>query len=122
MGVLRGDGVAPSILGMNKIIGDDSLRRALSAIAPAPDAKHTESQRVAQQAQLARSAQWMQDQLGHSIAQATATPWIPDCDTTIKVLYGKQDGAVASYMRLRRDQEPVGLGRLQHARHRALRA
>jgi hypothetical protein len=41
VGALRGDGVAPGILGMNKIIGDDSLRRALSAIAPAPDAKHT---------------------------------------------------------------------------------
>ena len=33
VGVLRGDGVAPSILGMSKIIGDDSLRRALAAIA-----------------------------------------------------------------------------------------
>ena len=37
VGMLRGDGVAPGILGMKKIIGDDSLRRALSAIAPAPD-------------------------------------------------------------------------------------
>ena len=66
VGALRGDGVAPSILGMEKIIGDDSLRRALSAIAPAPDAKHTESQRAAQQGQLARSTQWMQGQLKHS--------------------------------------------------------
>ena len=48
------------ILGMNKNIGDDSLRRALDAIAPAPDAKHTELQRAAQQAQLALSTQWMQ--------------------------------------------------------------
>jgi hypothetical protein len=31
VGALRGDGVAPGILGMSKIIGDDSLRRALSA-------------------------------------------------------------------------------------------
>ena len=30
VGALRGDGVAPSILGMTKLIGDDSLRRALS--------------------------------------------------------------------------------------------
>ena len=74
VGVQRGDGVAPSILGMNKIIGDDSLRRALAAIAPAPDAKHTELQRAAQQARLARAVLWMQDQLRHSIAQATATP------------------------------------------------
>ena len=110
VGVLRGDGVAPSILGMNRIIGDDSLRRALSAIAPAFDAKHTELQRAAQQAQLARSTQWMQDQLEHSIAQATATPWILDCDTTIKVLYGKQDGAVVGY-------NPHKPGRPSHAIH-----
>ena len=110
VGALRGDGVAPSILGMTKIIGDDSLRRALSAIAPAPDAKHTELQRAAQQAQLARSTQWLQDQLSHSIAQATATPWILDCDTTIKVLYGKQDGAVVSY-------NPHKPGRPSHAIH-----
>lgn len=41
VGALRRDGVAPSILGMNQIIGDDSLHRAFSAIAPAPDNKHT---------------------------------------------------------------------------------
>ena len=110
VGALRGDGVAPSILGMNKIIGDDSLRRALSAIAPAPDDKHTPEQRVAQQAQLARSTRWMQAQLKHSIALATATPWILDCDTTIKVLYGKQDGAVVSY-------NPHKPGRPSHAIH-----
>lgn len=110
VGALRGDGVAPSILGMKKIIGDDSLRRALSAIAPAPDDKHTELQRAAQQAQHARATRWMQDQLEHSIAQATATPWILDCDTTIKVLYGKQDGAVVSY-------NPHKPGRPSHAIH-----
>ena len=110
VGALRGDGVAPDILGMTKIIGDNSLRRALGAIAPAPDAKHTESQRLAQQAQLARSTQWMQEQLSHSIAQATATAWILDCDTTIKVLYGKQDGAVVSY-------NPHKPGRPSHAIH-----
>jgi len=110
VGALRGDGVAPSILGMKKIIGDDSLRRALSAIAPAPEDQHTELQRAAQQAQLTRSTQWMQDQLKHSIAQATAEPWILDCDTTIKVLYGKQDGAVVSY-------NPHKPGRPSHAIH-----
>jgi hypothetical protein len=109
VGALRGDGVAPSILGMSKIIGDDSLRRALGAIAPAPDDKHSAVQREAQEAQLARSVQW-QDQLKHSFAQATATPWILDCDTTIKVLYGKQDGAVVSY-------NPHKPGRPSHAIH-----
>ena len=110
VGTLRGDGVAPSILGMTKIIGDDSLRRALASIAPAPDARHTDEQRAAQQAQLARSVQWMQQQLEHSIAQATVTPWILDCDTTIKVLYGRQAGAVVSY-------NPHKPGRPSHAIH-----
>ena len=50
----------------------------------------------------------MQDQLRHSVAHATATPWIPDCDTTLKVLYGKQDDAVASY-------NPHQSGRSSHA-------
>jgi hypothetical protein len=110
VGALRGDGVAPGLLGMSKIIGDDSLRRALGAIAPAPDERHTPEQRAAQQAQLARAVQWMQEQLQHSIAQATATPWILDCDTTIKPLYGKQDGAVVSY-------NPHKPGRPSHAIH-----
>ena len=110
VGALRGDGVAPSILGMTKIIGDDSLRRALSAIAPAPDDRHSEIQRIAQEAQLGRAVRWMQGQLKHSIAQATSTPWILDCDTTIKVLYGKQDGAVVSY-------NPHKPGRPSHAIH-----
>lgn len=56
VGMLRGDGVAPGILGMNKIIGDDSLRRALATIAPAPNVKHTSEQKAAQEAQLARGA------------------------------------------------------------------
>ncbi len=110
VGALRGDGVAPSILGMRKIIGDDSLRRALSSIAPAANDKHTSEQRTAQQAQLARAGQWMQESLKHSIAQATATPWILDCDTTIKVLYGKQAGAMVSY-------NPHKPGRPSHAIH-----
>ena len=110
VGALRGDGVAPSILGMRKIIGDDSLRRALAAIAPTANATHTEAQRAAQQAQLASAVAWMQDQLKHSIAQATATPWVLDCDTTVKVLYGKQDGAVVSY-------NPQKPGRPSHAIH-----
>lgn len=110
VGALRGDGVTPGILGMNKVIGDDSLRRALSAIAPAPNSKHNAHQRTAQQAQSARAVAWMQQQLRDSIAQATKTPWILDCDTTIKVLYGKQDGAVVSY-------NPHKPGRPSHAIH-----
>ena len=62
IGSLRGDGVAPEVLGMGKIIGDDSLRRALAAIAPAPKAKHSAEERAAQQAQALQAEQWMQAQ------------------------------------------------------------
>jgi hypothetical protein len=110
IGALRGDGVAPEVLGMGKIIGDDSLRRALAAIAPAPKAKHSAEERAAQQAQALKAEQWMQAQLRYSIAQATKTGWILDCDTTIKVLYGHQDGAVVSY-------NPQKPGRPSHIIH-----
>lgn len=110
IGTLRGDGVAPEVLGMGKIIGDDSLRRALAAIAPAPKAGHNGEERAAQQAQALQAEQWMQAQLRHSIAQVTQTGWILDCDTTVKVLYGHQDGAVVSY-------NPQKPGRPSHIIH-----
>lgn len=111
VGGLRGDGVATHILGMSKVIGDDSLRRALGAIAPEPRARHTDEQRQAQQAQVARSVQWMQQHLRRSVEAALYTPWILDCDTTIKVLYGRQQaGAVVSY-------NPHKPGRPSHAIH-----
>lgn len=110
IGALRGDGVAPEVLGMSKIIGDDSLRRALAAIAPAPKAKHNAEERAAQQAQAFKAEQWMKEQLRHSIAQATQTGWILDCDTTVKVLYGHQSGAVVSY-------NPHKPGRPSHVIH-----
>ena len=97
---------ASPFLGMGKIIGDDSLRPALGAIAPAPKAKHSAEERAAQKACALQAEQWMQGQLRHSIAQATKTGWILDCDTTVKVLYGHQDGAVVSYNPQNRD-DPV---------------
>ena len=42
VGALRGDGVATHILGMNKVISDDSLRCALGAMAPEPQARHSQ--------------------------------------------------------------------------------
>ena len=96
---LRGDGVATHILGMNKVISDDSLRRALGALASEPQARHTEEQRQAQQAQVARSVQWMQQHLRRSEDAALYTPWILDCDTTIKVLYGGRGAKRQAWVR-----------------------
>ena len=110
VGVLRGDGVATSLLGMNKIVSDDSLRRALSAIAPAPDNKHTDDERAVQLAQVERATKWMQSNLMHSVAEALKTEWVLDCDTTIKPLYGHQAGADVGY-------NPHKPGRPSHAIH-----
>jgi hypothetical protein len=52
---LRGDAVAPEVLGMSKVIGDESLRRALAQIAPAPKESDDDEAQKRKQAQLALS-------------------------------------------------------------------
>jgi hypothetical protein len=107
---LRGDEVAPQILGMNKIISDESLRRALAHLAPNQPQRCRDEERVARSAQLARSTAWMDGALTESVQEALNTPWILDCDTTIKVLYGHQAGAEVSY-------NPKKPGRPSHVLH-----
>jgi len=89
---LRSDAVSPQILGMNKIISEDSLRRSLARMSAE------------------ESAGWLVPQLLNSVQPALTTPWILDIDTTIKVLYGKQSGADISY-------NPHKPGRPSHALH-----
>lgn len=89
---LRGDGVSPQILGMEKIISEDALRRALSRMS-------------AEQSQA-----WLGPEIVRSVQGALSTPWILDIDTTIKPLYGKQDGAQVSF-------NPHKPGRPSHALH-----
>ena len=89
---LRSDGVSPQILGMSKIVSEDALRRALGKI---PEAEGTE---------------WMRKHLFKSVAAACHTPWILDIDTTIKTLFGHQEGAEVGY-------NPHKPGRPSHAYH-----
>ena len=89
---LRGDMVSPQILGMNKIISEDAMRRALSRLS-AED-----------------SQAWLEPHLKKSTTVALGTPWILDIDTTIKPLYGKQSGAELGY-------NPHKPGRPSHALH-----
>ena len=89
---LRGDMVSPQILGMNKIISEDAMRRALSRLS-------------AQDSQA-----WLEPHLKKSTTAALGTPWILDIDTTIKPLYGKQSGAELGY-------NPHKPGRPSHALH-----
>ena len=89
---LRGDGVSPGILGMSKLVSDDSLSRALGAMDEA------------------RADAWIAEQLHHGCSPLLSTPWILDIDTTIKPLYGKQEGATKGY-------NPHKPGRPSHAYH-----
>ena len=107
---LRGDAVAPEILNMNKIVSDESLRRALAHLAPCVGKRCAEEEQARREAQLARGTAWMDDALEESTSEALSTPWILDCDTTVKVLYGHQAGAEISY-------NPMKPGRPSHAIH-----
>ena len=89
---LRGDGVSPQILGMRKIVSEDTLRRALARMSAN------------------QSQDWLRPQLLNSVQPALDSPWILDIDTTIKTLFGQQRGAEVSY-------NPHKPGRPSHALH-----
>jgi len=107
---LRGDAVAPQLLGMKQIMSDESLRRALKHLAPCVDDAKTDEERVKREAQLARSTAWMDTALNESVRDALDTDWILDCDATVKLLYGHQAGAVIGY-------NPTKPGRPSHTVH-----
>ena len=107
---LRGDAVAPEILGMTKIISDESLRRALAHLAPEQARRGSDEERAARAAQLARSTAWMDAVLAESTGEALRTPWVLDADTTVKLLYGHQAGAEIGY-------NPTKPGRPSHTLH-----
>lgn len=107
---LRGDEVVQEILGMTKIISDDSLRRALARLAPTVVGSYDKAELAARQAQLDRGLAWMDEQLFESVQEALSTPWILDVDPTVKPLYGRQDGAEVGY-------NPKKPGRPSHVIH-----
>ena len=107
---LRGDEVAPEILAMTRIISDESLRRALKALAPHIDKNSTEEERLILQTQLDKCIAWMDAALKESTFDALSTDWILDCDTTVKLLFGNQDGAEIGY-------NPTKPGRPSHNIH-----
>src|ERR1700722_10779913 len=78
---LRGDGVLPELLGMRKIVSEDSVRRAFAAI------------------EEKAGAAWMRRHLDHCLEPLLSERWILDIDTTVKPLYGGQEGAVVATIR-----------------------
>ncbi|MBV8285422.1 MAG: transposase [Hyphomicrobiales bacterium] len=89
---LRCDAVLPQLLGMKKIVSEDAIRRAFKAI------DETEG------------AVWLRRHLLYCVEPLLAEPWILDVDTTIKPLYGHQEGATLGY-------NPKKPGRPSHCYH-----
>jgi hypothetical protein len=92
MTALLSDGVNSKLLGMQKVVSDDSARRALKKI----DEE--------------RGVNWLQDHLQSCYEPLLAAPWILDSDVTVKPLYGHQEGAVVGY-------NPHKPGRPSHTYH-----
>ena len=76
---LRYDGVNPELLGMKRVCSDDSVRRAVARL----DAEEAE--------------QWLCRQLEYVWRPLLQQDWILDVDTTVKPLYGRQEGAQVGY-------------------------
>lgn len=90
---IRCDGINPELLGMKKLISEDSMRRALKQVSV-----------------LDGSEEWMRKHLGKCYEPLLEEAWILDIDTTVKVLYGRQEGAVVGY-------NPKKPGRPSHTYH-----
>jgi hypothetical protein len=89
---LRCDPVNPPLLGMKKVVSEDAVRRALD--------------KIEEQAGLA----WLQEHLDYCTRPLLSEPWVLDIDTTVKPLYGHQQGAAVSY-------NPHKPGRPSHSYH-----
>jgi hypothetical protein len=89
---LRFDTVTPPILGMNKVVSEDSARRSLKRLDQIG----------------ARS--WQQRHLRATWEPLLYEPWVLDLDTTIKTIYGHQQGAQVGY-------NPHKPGRPSHTYH-----
>ena len=82
---------------MHKVISEDAMRGALRRI---PEDEGTA---------------WLDSHIHDSVAPLLDAAWILDTDTTVKPLYGKQEGAVISY-------NPKKPGRPSHTYHTYLMA
>ena len=89
---LRCDPVNPPLLGMRKVVSEDSVRRGLEKI------------------EEAAGLAWLQNHLDYCTAPLLGEPWVLDVDTTIKPLYGHQEGAEVGY-------NPHKPGRPSHCYH-----
>jgi hypothetical protein len=92
LSALRGDELAPRLLGLDHIVSEDCVRRALRRIEPQA------------------GAEWLRRHLNQTCHQFMDTKWILDIDVTVKPIYGRQEGAALGY-------NPQKPGRPSHAYH-----
>ena len=76
---IRSDGVNPQLLGMSKVVSEDSARRAFRGA----------------DEEACRS--WLSDHLHRTYETLLEEPWILDVDSSVKPLYGHQQGAERGY-------------------------
>ena len=89
---LRADGVLPELLGIERILSEDAVRRGLAAI------------------EEAAGTAWLKRHLDRCSEPLLGEGWVLDADTTVKPLYGHQEGAVLGY-------NPKKPGRPSHTCH-----
>ncbi len=89
---LRCDGVSPELLGMDRVMSEDSIRRSFKNL---DESDCTE---------------WQQRHLHFCYGPLLHEPWILDVDTTVKPLYGHQEGAEVGF-------NPHKPGRPSHTYH-----
>jgi len=92
LAALRADTINPQGLGMSAVCSEDSVRRAFL---------NTEEEVV---------TAWQRKHLRAAWEPALAQPWVLDIDTSIKPIYGHQEGATLGY-------NPRKPGRPSHAYH-----
>ena len=92
MTALRCDPVNPPLLGMRKIVSEDAVRRGLAKIDEA------------------KGVNWLQGHLDYCTTPLLSEPWVLDMDSTVKTLYGHQEGGENGY-------NPAKPGRPSHAYH-----
>jgi len=76
---VRCDGVNPQLLGMSRVLSEDSIRRSFKNQSPE------------------ECREWMDKHLRNCWSALLDRPWILDLDTSIKTLYGNQEGAAIGY-------------------------
>jgi hypothetical protein len=89
---LRFDAVNPAMLGMKKVVSEDSARRNLKKL------------------DQMEARKWQRKHLRETWERLLYEPWMLDIDTTVKTVFGHQEGAEVGY-------NPHKPGRPSHAYH-----